>query len=105
MEERRDEAPLDDEIVQAEAGGEEETKPAVPVGEPEPEEKDPPMIGTVGWVAVATVVGLFLFPAACPLRATSGASRSARIVWEERQAEVAQVVAQAEDAHGPAQGR
>lgn len=106
MEERKDERPAEEEIVQAEAGDDEESTKDEAVGEPEPEPKDPPLIGTTGWVVAAVAIGLVLVPASCPVMATSGASRSAQIVWQERQAEVARAVAQAdaEATHGPAQG-
>jgi hypothetical protein len=105
MDERKDEAPQEDEIVFAEAGDDEEAVPEAPVGAPQPELKDPPVLSSIGWVTVATAVGIFLFPMACPVVTTSGAPRSARIVWEERRAEAAQAVEQAreaEAAHGSA---
>ena len=70
------------------------------VGGPEPEletEKTKRRIVAASVIGV-TLGGFLLVPAMCPLGHTHGATRSARIVWQERQAEIARAVADAYNA-------
>jgi hypothetical protein len=66
------------------------------VAEPEPvkgEHKALTVFATIAGVAIALTV---LFPQACPLTATHGATRSAQLQWQQRHAQMERELAEIE---------
>ena len=60
-------------------------------------------LGILGAIVVG-VAGVLFVPVLCGLRPTHGATRSARIEWDQRQALIEQAVAEQEGAHDAAGG-
>ena len=64
-----------------------------PYGSPEPVQESPGLLSALGTVAL--VVGsVLLVVVACPMMVCPGATRSARLQWEERQTAIDQAIAQ-----------
>ncbi len=73
-----------------------------PAGPPKPVEKEDDVLRALAVVGVVLVAGGgLLLPLTASTGATSGATRSAKIQWEQREAEVRQAMAQ-DDASLPA---
>ena len=63
---------------------------------PEPMDEGWGALNLVG-ILVLVVGGVMFIPLACPMTTTSGATRSARLQWEERQGAIDEAVAQQDD--------
>jgi hypothetical protein len=68
-----------------------------PAGPPQTVEAKDPVLGAIAGIGITLVVaGGLLLPALATSRATCGATRSAKVRWEERQQQVDKAIAEQE---------